>query len=40
MDQEHAVLSALEAAATYSIDGSTLVLADDDGTFLLSLVGS
>ena len=40
MDQEHAVLSALEAAATYSIEGSTLALADYDGAFLLSLVGS
>jgi len=40
MDQEQQILTALEAAATYSIAGSTMSLLDADGAFLLSLVGS
>ena len=39
-EQEQAILAALDAAASYAIDGSTMTLSDGDGTFLLSLAGS
>jgi heat shock protein HslJ len=38
MEQERQILAALEAAASYSIEGSTMSLSDDGGSFLLSLV--
>ena len=38
--QEQAILTALDEAASYTIDGSTMTLVDDGGSFLLSLVGS
>ncbi len=38
--QEQAILAALDEAASYTIDGSTMTLADGGGSFLLSLVGS
>ncbi len=38
--QEQAILAALDEAASYTIDGSTMTLTDGGGSFLLSLVGS
>lgn len=40
MDQEAAIIAALEATASSSIEGTTLSLSDADGAFLLSLTGS
>lgn len=40
MDQEAAIVAALEATASFSIEGTTLSLSDADGAFLLSLTGS
>lgn len=40
MDQEAAFLSALQRSATFSIEGSTLTLSDDEGVFLLSFVAA
>ncbi len=40
MEQEQVILAALDAAASYTIAGSTMTLSDGDGTFLLSLVAS
>ena len=37
--QEQAILAALDAAASYSIEGSTMTLSDAAGSFLLSLAG-
>lgn len=38
--QEQAILAALDEGASYTIDGSTMTLVDDGGSFLLSLDGS
>ncbi|HET6715104.1 MAG TPA: META domain-containing protein [Actinomycetota bacterium] len=40
MDQEAAIIAALEATASSTIEGSTLSLSDADGGFLLSLTGT
>lgn len=40
MDQEAVIVAALEATASFSIEGTTLSLSDADGAFLLSLTGS
>jgi heat shock protein HslJ len=39
-EQERSILGALEASASYSIEGSTMSLADADGAFLMSLVAA
>jgi heat shock protein HslJ len=38
--QEQAILASLDEATSYSIEGSTMTLAADGGSFLLSLTGS
>ena len=38
--QEQAVLAALDQAASFSIEGSTMTLTDSGGSFLPSLAGS
>jgi heat shock protein HslJ len=37
--QEQAILAAIDAAASYSIEGSTMTLSDAAGSFLLSFAG-
>jgi len=39
-EQEATILAAIEATASYRIDGSTMTWSDGDGAFLLSLVAS
>ena len=38
LEQEGQIVAALEAATTYSIEGSTMSLTDADGSLVLTLV--